>query len=542
MNLRISVRLFTTVCLLAAAALAQGGGELRFSLRSEPKALHPLLAADDSSETVRYLTGGALVRLNRRTQRLEPELALRWKTSPDGRAIRFWLRSGVRFSDGTPFSAADVRHTFEMLMQPKLNSPVADALRPASGTINVAVEAPDRVNISFPAPVAELERQFDNLVMLSAASPLKERAGLGPFQLAEHKPGSYLLLRRNPHYWKRGPQGQQLPYLDAVRLEIQSNRELELMRFSRGELDMIAPVDPENFDRLTASAAGRALDLGPGFDVEILWLNQARLAPLAGHKKAWFASAAFRRAVSEAINRPDLARLVFRGHATPAAGPVSPADQFWFNERLKPHASDPAAALRRLAAGGFRKTGDSLVDLGGNKVEFSLITNAGNKTRERMAAMIQEDLRKIGIRLNVVTLDFPSLLARVTRSFDYEACLLGWVNVAPDPNSHMNILLSSAAQHAWNPAQAAPETPWEAEIDRLMRAQAATTEARRRKAHFDRVQQILSEQAPMLYLVNKNVLVAYSARLANVQPAVLRPQLYWNAELLQLSGMLAERR
>jgi peptide/nickel transport system substrate-binding protein len=117
---------------------------------------------------------------------------------------------------------------------------------------------------------------------------------------------------------------------------------------------------------------------------------------------------------------------------------------------------------------------------------------------------------------------------------DYDAALLGLVNVDLDPNLQMNIWISSSSMHAWNPKQAKPETAWEAEIDRLMRLQASQLDPRKRKAAFDRVQQIVVEQAPMVYLVNKNVLSAVSPTLQNARPVVLRPQAFWNAERLTI--------
>src|ERR1041385_2650818 len=109
--------------LLAAAPLsAQWGGELRFCLHSEPRSLNPALADDDASETVRYLTGGVLLRVNRVTQRLEPELAKAWSVENGGRTITFQLREGVAFSDGTPFTADDVAYTMQVLMDPALHS------------------------------------------------------------------------------------------------------------------------------------------------------------------------------------------------------------------------------------------------------------------------------------------------------------------------------------------------------------------------------------------------------------------------------------
>ena len=110
---------------LVLPGYAQPGSQLRFCLSSQPKTFNPLLVTDDASETVRYLTGGVLMRLNRKTQQLEPELATLWKISPNGKSISFVLRDNVRFSDGTPFSADDVDYTMQSLMDPALHSPLS---------------------------------------------------------------------------------------------------------------------------------------------------------------------------------------------------------------------------------------------------------------------------------------------------------------------------------------------------------------------------------------------------------------------------------
>lgn len=161
-----------------------------------------------------------------------------------------------------------------------------------------------------------------------------------------------------------------------------------------------------------------------------------------------------------------------------------------------------------------------------------MITNSGNKDRERMATMIQQDLRAVGIRLNIVTLDFPSLIERITRTFNYESCLLGFVNDELDPNAQMSVWLSSADNHQWNPDQKKPATAWEAEIDRLMKEQASSLDATRRKRDIDRVQEIVWEQEPFIYLVNKHALSAVSPNLRNAHPVGLRPQVYWNIDQL----------
>jgi peptide/nickel transport system substrate-binding protein len=167
-------------------------------------------------------------------------------------------------------------------------------------------------------------------------------------------------------------------------------------------------------------------------------------------------------------------------------------------------------------------------------VEFTVITNSGNAAREKMATMIQQDLSEIGITMKVVTLDFPSLIERITRTFDYEACLLGLVNTDLDPNGQMTVWMSSGENHQWNPNQKIPATAWEAEIDKLMREQASSPDERVRKAKFDRVQEIVAQQQPFIYLVNKNALSAFSSELEGVSPVALNPQAFWNIDSLRL--------
>jgi len=521
---------------LLGHSLAQGGGELRFCLRSEPKTFDPLKVEDDASGAIRYLTGGVLVRVNRSTQDLQPELAVSWKISKDGRQIWFRLRSGISFSDGTPFSAEDVAYTVQQLMDPSLHSPTGDAFRSGTGSVETKVISPIQISIRFPAPVAGLDRLFDQVAILSEHSPKREMAVLGPFMVTDYKPGSSILLQRNPNYWKTDEQGRKLPYLDSIRLDIQPNRDVELLRFKRGELDLINSLDSEYFDKLAATSPQLVHDAGPSLDSEQLWFNQVAKSPIPVYKKNWFRSANFRRAVSEAINRDDLSRVVFHGHAQPALGPFSPANKFWFNGKLKPPAYSPDASLKALEQDGFRMENGALKDKDNNEVVFSIITNAGNKYRERMAVLIQDDLQKIGIHINVVTLDFPSLIERMTQSFDYEAIILGLTNVDLDPNGEMNVWLSSSENHQWNPQQKAPETAWEAEIDRLMQAQASSSDPKKRKEAFDRVQEIVVEQQPFIFLINKNALSAVSPAVRGAAPVILSPQTYWNAERLTVSG------
>jgi peptide/nickel transport system substrate-binding protein len=527
--------------LILTAAISLQAAELRFCLRNEPKTFDPALVEDEASEAVRYLTGGVLMRVNRLTQELEPELATSWKVLEGGRTITLHLRDNLKFSDGSPFTSDDVAYTFKRLLDPALHSATGDAFRSGDGNLEAIPDGPHKITLRFPAPVAGLDRMFDQAAIQSAhasnASLSPRAAGwdaavLGSFRVKEYKPGAYVALERNPFYWKRDSSGRQLPYIDAMHLDIQQNREIELLRFERGELQLINTLEPEHFERLAAQSPKSVFDSGPGMDSEFFWFNQSPSSPIAAYKKTWFVSTAFRKAISQAINRDDLCRIVYRGHATPSGGPVSPANHQWVNASVKPPVYRPEQALKDLAQAGFRFANNTLADSSGHRVEFTIVTNSGNQARQRSAAMMQQDLAKIGVKLNIATLDFPALLERMNKTLDYDAVLLGLVNVDIDPNMQMNIWLSSSSMHSWNPKQTKAGTAWEEEIDKQMRVQASALDYKKRKAAFDRVQQIAFEQAPIIYLVNKNVLSAVSPTLKNAKPVPLTPQTYWNADRL----------
>ena len=514
---------------------ADNSGELRVTIKTDPKTLNPLMAEEDASDRIRYLTGGVLIRVNRKQQENQGELAENWNVDEGGRRITFNLRAGVKFSDGSDFSADDVVATVKAALDPSLHSPKGDPLR-AGGKADVRALDRNRVVITFEHPIAGIERLFDEIAISPArmAGKADSSVVLGAFSVAEQRAGEYVLLKRNPYYWKKDSAGHQLPYLNAIRMYVLSNRDTELIRFRQGDIHLIDSLPPDLYEQLHSDDPGAARDLGPSIESEQLWFNEVAKAPIPAYKKAWFRSRNFRRAISSAINRADLARVAFRGHATPSVGLLSPANKFWFDKNLRPIAYDTNAALELLKQDGFSKIGDTLKDRGGNPVSFSLITNAGNKQRERMGSLIQQDLQQIGITVNFVPLDFPSIAERIMKTYDYDACMLGLTNVDLDPNGQVNVWMSSADLHQWNPAQKSPETEWEAQIDEYLRAQASTLDRAERKADFDKVQEIVADEDPMLYLVDKNALVAVSPKVKNADPVVLTPQTYWNAEYLSL--------
>jgi peptide/nickel transport system substrate-binding protein len=524
---------FTSVaCRTASTTDADRTKQLRISITGDPKTFDPLQVIDDADQTVSYLTSGVLVRVNRATDALEPELAESWKLSDDGRSITFHLRPGLKFSDSSPLDASDVVRTLNRALDPKEASPIGDAFQSSAGNPSVTATSSLDVAVAYAQPKPALDRLFDTLP-ITPRNLAKLPASAGPFFVSDYRPGEYVMLARNPNYWKRDSSGKQLPYLDSVRIAIQQNHDLELEHFLRGEADIVEKLTPAGFDRVEKAMPGAARSLGPSLDSESLWFNESPAKTLPEWKRTWFRSAAFRHAVSLAINRPDIARIVYNGRAHPSAGPVSPTNRFWFNTALKPLPYDPEAALQSLSADGFTLREGVLRDRTGHAVEFSLITNAGNLPREKMAPLIQADLAKLGIKVDIVTLDFNSLVDRVAKTFDYEAVLLS-INIEVDPMEVMNIWMSSGEHHAWWLSEKSPATPWEARIDELEKIQASSGSREVRKKAFDEVQLIAEQQEPIIFLVNPDYLCAIAPRLKGAQPSVAPPQVWWNVEWLRL--------
>jgi peptide/nickel transport system substrate-binding protein len=391
------------------------------------------------------------------------------------------------------------------------------------------------VIVHLPQRVIGIGKIFDEIAIEPADRPSEGRVTSGPFVVADYRRSQYVRLRPNAHYYLHTVAGV-VPYATGVRLDVLENTEQEIRLFERGEYDLIDTLPPDYFELLKKRTPSSVRDLGPSLNTEQLWFNQSPQAPIPAWEKSWFQNRAFRVAVSQAIHRADLARIAYLGHATPAYTFISPANGAWYDSKISTPHTDAAAAKAALAGAGFHLSGSVLEDSTGHPVRFSILTNAGNAARLKMATLIQQDLAALGMQVTVAPLDFPALIERLMHTQDYEACLLGLENVDPDPNAMMNIWLSSSENHQWNPSEKTPATPWEGEIDRLMNRQASSFSDAERKQAVDRVQQIVADEQPFIYLVYPNVLVAISPKLQGVQPAVLDPELVWNIGSLHLEG------
>lgn len=540
--------------------IGRSGGRLVISLRAEPKTLNPLTAADAPSREVIGAMQADLVHINRATQLTEPALAKSWKISPDGLQYTLTLRQGLRFSDGHPLDADDVLFTFRVYLDESVHATQRDLLIVGGKPITVRKLDAQTLVFQFAKPYGVEERLFDGLAILprhllekpyqegklgqlwTTATPPSEWAGLGPFRLKEYVAGQKLVLERNPYYWKTDTKGNRLPYLDELVFLFVPSADVQVLRFQSGETDIISRLGAENFSVLGRQQRGYSMsDAGPGLEYNFLFFNLNDLGEKSSAdfalKQKWFRDVRFRQAISAAVDREAIVRLVYQGRGAALWSPVTLGNRRWVNSSIphSPRSLDRARALLKEAGFSWSTASNgesSLLDSKGKPVEFSILTSSSNADRTKMATLLQDDLKQLGIHVQVIPLEFRSLIDRVTQTKEYDSCLLGLASFDADPNSDLNVWLSSGGTHLWNPSQAHPSTAWEAEIDRLMEQQLSTPGYDQRKKLYDRVLEILAENQPMIFLASPDILVGAKNSVANLHPAVLEPYVLWNVEQL----------
>jgi peptide/nickel transport system substrate-binding protein len=550
--------------LVLPGEIGRSGGRLVVSLRTEPKTLNPLIAVDGPSREVIAAMQADLVHINRATQLTEPGLAKSWKISPDGLQYTLVLRRGLKFSDGQPLDLDDVLFTFRVYLDEKVHAPQRDLLLFDGKPITLRKVDSQTIVFQLPKPYGVAERMFDGWAILprhlleepyeegkiaqlgTLATPANQWAGLGPFRLKEYVAGQRLVLERNPYYWKTDTKGNRLPYLDELVFLFVPSADAQVLRFQSGETDLISRLGAENFSALSRQQKDFTMvDAGPSLEYNFLFFNLNDLGEKAPpeiiQKQKWFRDVKFRQAVSAAVDREAIVRLVYHGRGAALWGLVTPGNRRWADEKLPhpPRSLEKARALLKEAGFSWSTAlngGPTLLDSSGKPVEFSIVTNSSNADRLKMAALIQDDLKQLGMRVQAVPLELRSLLDRVTQTKEYDACLLGAGSPDADPNSDISVWLSSGEMHLWNPSQAHPATPWEADIDHLINEQMYASTFEQRKKLYDRAQEILWDYQPMIFLASPDVLTGAKNSVGNFRPAVREPYLLWNVEQLYLKN------
>ena len=535
------------------------GGQLLSSLRSEPRTFNRFVARDVPTELYSILTSSRLIRVNRATMEVEPALAEKWTVSPDHLTFTLTLRDGVTWSDGQPFTSADVLFSFQVIYDEKLNSVLASSLKIDGKPLRVQAPDPRTVVVTFPHTFGPGIEMLDNLQLAAKhkyeaalkAGTFAQQMGvstapadlvvIGPYMLSSYAAGQRLLFDRNPHYWKKDAAGIQLPYIDQVALEIVPDQNAELVRLQAGQIDtlqqQIRPEDIATLKPLERQGKVRLIELGVGTDPDMFFFNLRDTFWQKDPRRDWITKKEFRQAISHAIDREAWANSVFLGAGVPVWGPTTSGNQKWFSPNVPRYGYSLDRAKELLAGIGLKNRDDDewLEDEKGNEARFTVLVYRGNTSLERGSAILRDELKKIGIAVDVVLLEQGSLVERMLQG-QFESIFFVVTATSLEPAMNADFWLSSGSAHVWNMNQPKPATDWEKQIDDLMLKVMTSVDQDERKKTFDEVQKVFAANLPVLYFVAPRMYMGVSERVGGLSPSVIRPQLLWNIDRMTVKG------
>jgi peptide/nickel transport system substrate-binding protein len=533
------------------------GGQIVVTIRAEPRSFNRIVARDQTTLIIDAITQGRLVRINRATFELEPWLAESWESTADGTTHTLHLRPGIKWSDGTPLTSADVLFSIDAIFDPKSNSVLSDTLSINGKPIRASAPDPQTVVLTYPSPSGPGVRLLDSLAILpkhkleaalkagtmasawNSQTPPADLAGTGPFILREYQPGQRLIYERNPHYWRKGRDGGPLPYADRLVLEVVPEQNAELLRLQSGAADIlngeIRPEDYVSVRRAQEQGQVRLIELGVSPDADALWFCLKPEAKRTDPRFAFVQKPEFRQAISHAVDREAFAETVFLGAAVPIWGPITPGNQPWFSPDVPRYPHDLTRARELLKSIGLEdRNGNGVVeDTAGTEAHFTVITQQGLGYYDRGTAVLRDEAAKVGIALDIAPLEFGAMIERML-ACNYDAIYMRPLVTDLDPAGNLDFWLSSGDAHLWNMGQKTPATEWEKRIDAIMLEQASTIDPQRRRALLNDAQRVLAENVPVLYFAAPRMYGAYSARLSGVIPSVMRPNILWSADTLSV--------
>jgi peptide/nickel transport system substrate-binding protein len=535
-------------------AVGKRGGRIVLDSLGEPKSFNPISSGETSTSDYTDRIFEGLTTMDVWTGEVKPHVAESWDVSTDGLVWTFKLRKDVKFNDGTPLTAEDVVFTWNDGVYDLSRPPGTEPRWPCSmrdiatfdGKI-VKVEAVDTYTVRFTVPVKMAiwdqvvgdpmilsKKKYAPMVAngtfngaMSADSRPEDIVGTGPFMLGEYRRGEQITLNRNPHYWKKDAAGQSLPYLDEVVFRILRTLDQMMLNFQQGVTDVYALKSGKDVPELKPRMSEGNFELyqiGPAFGAEFICLNMnedaARNGKIQPYKVKWFRDTRFRRAIAHAIDRPSIIRNVQRGLAHPLAAHYTVNPGPFFYPEFEPYEYNPdksKALLREM--GLYDRNGDGFIeDEQGNKVSFTINTNAGNSIREEIAHFTRTDLSKLGMEVNVLFLEFNLLVDKIDNTFDWE-CMVFGLTGSQDPHWGANVWKSDGRLHMWWPFQKTPSFPWEKRIDEVFSTGIQELDKAKRKALYREFVKIIYEEQPYIYTTTPERVVAVRKRFGNMFPA-----------------------
>ncbi len=557
-------------------ATAQSAGIVS-SVLSDPKTFN--YALSNESPNVFTLIYEGLLTQNPITQKYEPVLAESWRVSPDNKTITFTLRSGLKWSDGAPLTVDDVVFSYnDIYLNPNIPTDIQDVLKIGKdkklptvkkvGDRQVAFTTPEPFapflgNTSIPilpkhvlAETVTTKGPDGNPRFLSTwgtDTDPKKIVSNGPYKLDEYVSSQRVIFRANPYYWRKDSQGQAQPYIDRVVWNVVENRNTELVKFRSGDIDDVEPVRPEDFQLLkqeekrgkfTVHLGGpRPMTTFMAFNLQRGMRNGKPIVDPIRSK--WFNNDKFRQAVAYAIDRQKMSINIYRGLGNILSSNIMPQSDFYLTPEKggKTYSLNLKKSKQLLLDAGFRYNDKAqLLDSDGNRVQFTLMTNAGNNVREAILSQIKQDLSQIGIQVNPNPVNFNVLIDKLDNSLDWEAYVMGMGSAVNDPHGGTNIWDPSASSHNFNQPNQAGKPPisgrvvadWEAEIGRLYIQAAQEMDPTKRKELYFETQRLFQEHLPWIPLVTERIMAAVRDR---VQPIQYPPsgEAFWNLQDLRIA-------
>ncbi|MDX2216950.1 MAG: ABC transporter substrate-binding protein [Oculatellaceae cyanobacterium bins.114] len=530
------------------------------STLSDPSTFNPVTNAG-ANEVLGYIYEGLLT-TNGVTGDLEPGIAESWEISEDDLSIIFTLKEGLKWSDGEPLTMEDVLFTFnDIIFNDKLPSSVQDIMRVGEAGVFPQVRQLDdrRLEVRSPEPFAPLLRfaggteilpkhklqesitQTDSegnprfLAALGTDTPPDQVVGNGPYRIVSYLPSQRIVLDRNPYYWRRDAAGNPQPYIEQVVIQIIQENEASLTQFRSGGLD-VESITPDYFALLKREEERGNFTIyngGPALSTSFITFNLNRATrngkPLVDPiKSRWFNTLKFRQAIAHAIDRQTMINNIYQGLGVPQNSQMYLQSPFYLSpeEGLPVYDYDVEKAKQLLTEAGFETdSAGQLTDAEGNRVRFTLITNAENPTRAALGAQIKRDLAKLGMQVDFEPIAFNTLIRRADDTLDWEAMILGIGGAPFEPDGGRNTWSPEGRLHMFNQAPGQGQAPiegrviedWEREIYRLYVQAGQEFEEAKRKEFYDEAQRIAQQQLPFIYLVNPLSLVAVRNKIQGIK-------------------------
>ncbi|MDR1949142.1 MAG: ABC transporter substrate-binding protein [Spirochaetaceae bacterium] len=339
------------------------------------------------------------------------------------------------------------------------------------------------------------------LDLFSVAADPKIIPSMGRWFLTEYSPGQRLVYKRNPDYWKKDAKGVSIPYPEENIVQILPDTNTQFLLFKEGKLEAYQPR-PEDLDEVVSkTTADYTVFNAEGSLGALLWSFNQNPVNRDSPQYEWFTQKEFRQAMSCLLNRDRLVSQVYRGLAEPKLDFFPPPNPYYNPGISLEYRYDPQRAIRLLASVGIKQDAGGIMRDGKNRaVEFDLAISSDVNTTSDTASVIMDEAAKVGIKVNIRTIDFQKLVEQLTSTYDWSSIIIGLgVNFFPTQGS--NVWPSAGNLHLWHPLQEKPATDWEARIDYLYNEGSYTIDREKAQVLWDEYQRIILEQCPVIYLV-----------------------------------------